>query len=58
MGANEAAALSLNPCFNGRYSLRNESVINGAKRECLNPCFNGRYSLRWFSDDLQLPLGS
>ena len=37
--------ISLNPCFNGRYSLRKE---NGGKRGMvgsLNPCFNGRYSL-------------
>ena len=36
--------ISLNPCFNGRYSLSVE--FYGVKsRLCLNPCFNGRYSL-------------
>ena len=37
---------SLNPCFNGRYSL---SMPDGSMRYfsgSLNPCFNGRYSLR------------
>ena len=40
--------MSLNPCFNGRYSL---SILRQRNLElpftiCLNPCFNGRYSLR------------
>ena len=39
----------LNPCFNGRYSLRfNTFLICELNKDCLNPCFNGRYSLsRW-----------
>ena len=45
---NELIENSLNPCFNGRYSMRNEQ----AKRDLLNqlglnPCFNGRYSMSW-----------
>ena len=36
----------LNPCFNGRYSLRfNTFLICELNKDCLNPCFNGRYSL-------------
>ena len=39
--------ISLNPCFNGRYSLRSMvSILTKEKDLCLNPCFNGRYSLR------------
>ena len=37
--------LSLNPCFNGRYSLSCLRVLDAKIAECLNPCFNGRYSL-------------
>ena len=36
----------LNPCFNGRYSLRNCNYGTAYQRFRLNPCFNGRYSLR------------
>ena len=39
--------VSLNPCFNGRYS---QSLINikmSDKANSLNPCFNGRYSQRF-----------
>ena len=36
--------MSLNPCFNGRYSQRVLQTIS-IKISCsLNPCFNGRYS--------------
>ena len=35
----------LNPCFNGRYSLRNEYEKVRKVFRRLNPCFNGRYSL-------------
>jgi len=38
--------LCLNPCFNGRYSLRVKIVTLLEKKGRLNPCFNGRYSLR------------
>ena len=34
----------LNPCFNGRYSQRIDSVIENTDEDGLNPCFNGRYS--------------
>ena len=37
----------LNPCFNGRYSLRVKKKSGKLEPfDCLNPCFNGRYSLR------------
>ena len=36
---------SLNPCFNGRYSLSMEKIILKRVGRSLNPCFNGRYSL-------------
>jgi len=36
---------SLNPCFNGRYSLSTEGDRSDADAIGLNPCFNGRYSL-------------
>ncbi len=38
--------ISLNPCFNGRYSLRGKELHEQVERVSLNPCFNGRYSLR------------
>ena len=38
--------ISLNPCFNGRYSQRIISLLCGYILGCLNPCFNGRYSQR------------
>ena len=38
--------VGLNPCFNGRYSLSEESSRTRMVSRCLNPCFNGRYSLR------------
>ena len=38
---------SLNPCFNGRYSLSGAKAVKNLKvKGGLNPCFNGRYSLR------------
>ena len=41
------ADLSLNPCFNGRYSRSSSPFIDGAEFVIsLNPCFNGRYSRR------------
>ena len=39
------AVVSLNPCFNGRYSLRVLTVRDEDSAAGLNPCFNGRYSL-------------
>ena len=40
--------MSLNPCFNGRYSLRSKRGKHIAKGQLrLNPCFNGRYSLSY-----------
>ena len=36
---------SINPCFNGRYSLRAGISNVEIPEACLNPCFNGRYSL-------------
>ena len=36
----------LNPCFNGRYSLRDGREFPSEGLASLNPCFNGRYSLR------------
>ena len=36
--------LSLNPCFNGRYSQRLLIKTLELWNMCLNPCFNGRYS--------------
>ena len=36
---------SLNPCFNGRYSLRPVDGNDITATLGLNPCFNGRYSL-------------
>ncbi len=35
----------LNPCFNGRYSLRIKQGLARISNVGLNPCFNGRYSL-------------
>ena len=49
MGKNDAECLkasSLNPCFNGRYSLSAALIYDVKSPLCLNPCFNGRYSLR------------
>ena len=37
--------ISLNPCFNGRYSLSMGANNTAALKAGLNPCFNGRYSL-------------
>ena len=36
---------SLNPCFNGRYSLSEVLRLFAVRLGGLNPCFNGRYSL-------------
>ena len=36
----------LNPCFNGRYSQREEKEGLNNLTLGLNPCFNGRYSQR------------
>ena len=38
--------VSLNPCFNGRYSQSLHVISVGYSILCLNPCFNGRYSQR------------
>ena len=39
--------VSLNPCFNGRYSQRKKFGSKIQKpNKGLNPCFNGRYSQR------------
>ena len=38
--------LSLNPCFNGRYSQRIKTNKNYEYLSSLNPCFNGIYSQR------------
>ena len=46
---------SLNPCFNGRYSLRTTSVGKKQPTVGLNPCFNGRYSLRKFGSKRPQP---
>ena len=47
--------LSLNPCFNGRYSQRAEITAKTAEDISLNPCFNGRYSQRKFGSKIQKP---
>ena len=39
--------LSLNPCFNGRYSQSKGKIGYTPLFWCLNPCFNGRYSQRY-----------
>ena len=39
--------LGLNPCFNGRYSLRKIRAGREKSLLGLNPCFNGRYSLSY-----------
>ena len=39
--------VGLNPCFNGRYSQREECLVGKDTLTSLNPCFNGRYSQRW-----------
>ena len=36
---------SLNPCFNGRYTLTIEEKKEKGGFWSLNPCFNGRYTL-------------
>jgi len=36
----------LNPCSNGRWSLRRFAVRKRHTASCLNPCSNGRWSLR------------
>ena len=36
----------LNPCFNGRYSQRDQNGSVAFTVKSLNPCFNGRYSQR------------
>ena len=36
--------ISLNPCFNGRYSQRRTLRFLRTLPQSLNPCFNGRYS--------------
>ena len=38
------AKAGLNPCFNGRYSQRQQFLLLVLVLLCLNPCFNGRYS--------------
>ena len=38
----------LNPCSNGRYSLRDYRYLVIYSYPCLNPCSNGRYSLSYF----------
>ncbi len=38
-------AKSLNPCFNGRWSLTISFVRDDNGEYSLNPCFNGRWSL-------------
>ena len=45
-GAYKEVAACLNPCFNGRYSRRQqfESTSHEVLIKSLNPCFNGRYS--------------
>ena len=47
----------LNPCFNGRYSLRALSDPYVGSSASLNPCFNGRYSLRRLYDEYLKSLG-
>ena len=42
--------LGLNPCFNGRYSLRDVKCAKNKDWPSLNPCFNGRYSLSFGRD--------
>ena len=39
-------SVSLNPCFNGRYSQRAAEKRQRSNCRGLNPCFNGRYSQR------------
>ena len=41
--------VSLNPCFNGRYSQRLDTITLLILILRLNPCFNGRYSQRYGS---------
>ena len=37
--------MSLNPCFNGRYSQSQFTITSPVSKALgLNPCFNGRYS--------------
>ena len=36
--------VSLNPCFNGRYSQSGLAAVAAFIIASLNPCFNGRYS--------------
>ena len=36
--------LSLNPCFNGRWSARSKNIREVIMGKSLNPCFNGRWS--------------
>ena len=36
--------VSLNPCFNGRYSQSARIATRFIVLDGLNPCFNGRYS--------------
>ena len=40
--------MSLNPCYNGRYSQRERYLCQICSYSCLNPYFNGRYSQRHF----------
>ncbi len=37
---------SLNPCSNGKYSQRKDTLHNLYNEYCLNPCSNGKYSQR------------
>ena len=46
-GIKNKSVLSLNPCFNGRYSQRKVTACVRDKKQGLNPCFNGRYSQRY-----------
>ena len=41
-----ANRVSLNPCFNGRYSQSKTIAMSVGVASSLNPCFNGRYSQR------------
>ena len=42
--------MSLNPCFNGRYSQRTSEAFQKNYIRSLNPCCNGRYSQSIVSD--------
>ena len=50
------SAVGLNPCLNGRWSMRRSKFVPQEKTEGLNPCLNGRWSMSKSGRKLDLSL--